>query len=158
MEAVIVFRENQDELLKALFSLREQEGQAIQSVSQTVGSDEPDISSSYYEDLIEDEDLPLIVQIRVDDEYEMSPGFPMQKWVDTNVPSEDLDEYRERFPESEYRLVAVYDEIVSDELESVEQYVTAEDEIDALKAEVIQLKAQLENKVFNFLNDDKQEF
>ena len=95
--------------------------------------------------LVEDEDLRLVVQLRVSDETEFSPGFTMQKWVDTNINADDLEGYREDFPENEYRLVAVYDEIVTVDDSVDQQEVSAEDEIGQLKAEILQLKALIAN-------------
>jgi hypothetical protein len=97
-------------------------------------------------DLVEDEDLTEIVQIRLEDEIELSPGFVMKKWVDTNIEPDDLEEYRARFPEDEYRLVAVYDEIVYNESINQEvEFLTAEDEIDSLKSEILNLKTIIAN-------------
>lgn len=127
------------ELVESLQSLLEKEGDIYA----------PDVVPDvvYQEDLLEDEDLPLIVQIRVEDAV-TSDGVSFPEWADTDIEAEDLEEYRESYPGQEYRLVAVYDEIVSDELESVEnQYVSPEDEIGLLKAEILQLKAQLENAI-----------
>jgi hypothetical protein len=94
---------------------------------------------------VEDEDLPLVVQLRLPDEIELSPGFTMKKWVDTNIDANDLDHYRAEFPEQEYRLVAVYDEIVTVDDSVDQQEVSAEDEIGQLKAEILQLKALIAN-------------
>jgi hypothetical protein len=107
-----------------------------------------DIADDYAyepEDLIEDEDLPLVVQLRLPDEIELSPGSTMRKWVDTDIDADDLDQYREQFPEEEYRLVAVYDEIVTVDDSVDQQEVSAEDEIGQLKAEILQLKALITN-------------
>ena len=91
------------------------------------------------EDLVEDDDLRLIVQLRTEDNADLK----LQRWFDTNIDAEDLDEYRESFPGSEYRLVAVYDEIV-EEVDSVDQqYFDLYDEIESLKEEIVKLKAQI---------------
>jgi hypothetical protein len=107
----------------------------------------PEVEPEGYEteELVEDEDLPLVVQLRLPDEIELSPGFTMKKWVDTNIDADDLDQYREQFPEQEYRLVAVYDEIVTVDDSVDQQEVSAEDEIGQLKAEILQLKALIAN-------------
>jgi hypothetical protein len=91
------------------------------------------------EDLVEDDDLRLIVQLKVE-----STRYPLyEEWLDTNIDADDLDEYRESFPGSEYRLVAVYDEIV-EEVDSVDQqYFDLYDEIESLKEEIVKLKAQI---------------
>jgi predicted nucleic acid-binding Zn-ribbon protein len=90
-------------------------------------------------DLVEDDDLRLIVQLKVE-----STRYPLyEEWLDTNIDADDLDDYRESFPGSEYRLVAVYDEIVG-EVDSVDQrYFNLYDEIESLKEEIVKLKAQI---------------
>jgi uncharacterized protein YdcH (DUF465 family) len=93
-------------------------------------------------DLVEDDDLRLIVQLKVE-----STRYPLyEEWLDTNIDADDLDDYRESFPGSEYRLVAVYDEI-AEEVDSVDsanqQYFDLYDEIESLKEEVVKLKAQI---------------
>jgi hypothetical protein len=96
------------------------------------------------EDLVEEDDLRLIVQLRTEDNAD--PNF--QRWLDTNIDADDLDEYRESFPGSEYRLVAVYDEIV-EEVDSVDQqYFDLYDEIESLKEEIVKLKAQIADMSF----------
>jgi len=96
-------------------------------------------------DLVEDEDLRQIVQLRLLDGHESSPGYVIQRWADTSIDPEELDEYRDSFPEQEYRLVAVYDEIVTVDDSVDQQEVSAEDEIGQLKAEILQLKALIAN-------------
>ena len=96
-------------------------------------------------DLVEDEDLRQIVQLRLLDDHESSPGYVIQRWADTSIDPEELDEYRDSFPEQEYRLVAVYDEIVTVDDSVDQQEVSAEDEIGQLKAEILQLKALIAN-------------
>jgi len=93
-------------------------------------------------DELDDEDLRQIVQIRVDNVM-TTDAVAYESWADTDIEPESLDDYRAEFPEHDYRLVAVYDEIVA-EFDSVDQQeITAEDEIGLLKAEVLSLKAQL---------------
>lgn len=104
--------------------------------------DVPEITACEDEELVDDEDLRLIVQVRVDNNETLNSLSPIEQWADTNIPEDSLDDYRKEFPTHEYRLVAVYDEIV-EELDSVDQdaYISVEDEIGFLKAEVLQLKA-----------------
>lgn len=104
--------------------------------------DVPEITAYEDEELVDDEDLRLIVQVRVDNNETLNSLSPIEQWADTNIPEDSLDDYRKEFPTHEYRLVAVYDEIV-EELDSVDQdaYISVEDEIGFLKAEVLQLKA-----------------
>lgn len=105
-------------------------------------ADVPEITAYEDEELVDDEDLRLIVQVRVDNNETFNSLTPIEQWADTNIPEDSLDDYRKEFPTHEYRLVAVYDEIV-EELNSVDQdaYISVEDEIGFLKAEVLQLKA-----------------
>ena len=117
----------------------------LQDILNQLAASEEQFEEYDPEELVEDEDLPLVVQLRLPDEIEFSPGFTMKKWVDTNIDADDLDLYREDFPEQEYRLVAVYDEIVTVDDSVDQQEVSAEDEIGQLKAEILQLKALISN-------------
>lgn len=117
----------------------------LQDILNQLAASEEQFEEYDPEELVEDEDLPLVVQLRLPDEIEFSPGFTMKKWVDTNIDADDLDLYREDFPEQEYRLVAVYDEIVTVDDSVDQQEVSAEDEIGQLKAEILQLKAIISN-------------
>jgi hypothetical protein len=97
-------------------------------------------------DLVEDEDLRLIVQIRLPDINFNKTDFYVESWGDTDILPDYLESYRAMFPQHEYRLVAVYDEIVPVD-ESVEQevgFLTPEDEIDSLKAEILKLKSEIQ--------------
>ncbi len=110
---------------------------------------------AYFEDLLEDDDLRLIVQIRTDDTSPVDDpedaSFPT--WADTEIPAEDLDAFRLAYPEQEYRLVAVYDEIVEEVYSVDQQGQSYEDEIGQLKAEILKLKAQL-----NFVENGGENF
>lgn len=82
-----------------------------------------------------------IVQVRVDDLID-DEGNSNEQWVDTTYHPDEIDQVRYDFPDHEYRVVMVTDEIYTEFVGVTEE----QNEIESLKTRVIELEAQLANE------------
>lgn len=108
---------------------------------------EPAQAPDFCEIRVEDDEEPDQIVQKYDSTLNFEGfEFPNDVWVDTFIDPEEIDHYREQFPEEEYRLVSVtnphpYPDDSVDEGNQQGQHVF--DETNDLKARVLELEARL---------------
>jgi hypothetical protein len=151
MEKIIIISEGQaEDVLQNPYAILSETGFEFNGFNGgcVTDVDVPEVTPTDDQDFF-DEEAHEIVQVRIPDftydPYDENP-YVMQAWADTNICPLEIEEYRSKFPAHEYRVVEVTDEIeyVEDVVNSPEaENISAEDEIDNLKSQVVALEAEL---------------
>jgi hypothetical protein len=146
MEKIIIISEGQaEDVLQKLRATLSETGFEFNGFNGgcVTDVDVPEVTPTDDQDFF-DEEAHEVVQVRIPDFVYDNESPTMLAWADTNIHPLDIEEYRSKFPAHEYRVVEVTDEIeyVEDDPEAAES-ISAEDEIDSLKSQVVALEAEL---------------